>query len=291
MKFDFTTMSVKVGTQVNLSEYSTSGNGKMNKKAGKNFLKKNLEEFSELQKMLYAEAKHSVLIVLQAPDAAGKDGAIRAVFTGLNPQGVRVDSFRKPSKTELAHDYLWRHSKKLPARGMIEIFNRSHYENLLVTRVNPHFLMGENIPGLDKPEDANADFWASRYRQINDFEKHIAENGTLVIKFFLHLSKEEQKARFMSRLDEQEKNWKFNSGDLKVRAQWDKYQNAYAEMLTHTSTDFAPWHIIPADNKPFARAAIRQIIIDKLKSLNLAYPEGEGAEDLAKARQVLENEK
>ncbi len=289
MKTDYSKMQVAKGATINLATISTQGE-KLSKKKGKSLLNANLKEFKALQRVLYASGKQSVLIVFQAPDAAGKDGAIRSIFSGINPQGVRVDNFRKPSKLELAQDYLWRHSNKLPARGMIEIFNRSHYENLLVTRVNPHFLMGENIPGLDRPEDADANFWASRYRQINDFEQHIYENGTIIIKFFLHLSKAEQKARFLSRLDEQEKNWKFNSGDLKVRAQWDAYQKVYADMLSNTSTDFAPWHIIPADNKPSARVAIQQIIIDKLKSLQLKYPEGEGAEDLGIARKILDSE-
>jgi len=289
MAFSPKPTAVSPGTKIDLNNFSTNG-GELSKKEGKKLLQNNIKEFRELQKMLYAESKHSLLIVMQAPDAAGKDGAIRNVFTGINPQGVRVDNFRKPSKIELAQDYLWRHSNKLPARGMIEIFNRSHYENLLVTRVNPHFLMGENIPGLDTPEKADNAFWEKRYRQINEFEQHIAENGTVILKFFLHLSKEEQKARFLSRLDEQDKNWKFNSGDLEVRAQWDEYQKAYSDMLSNTSTEHAEWHIIPADNKATARVTIRQVIIDKLKSLNLTYPEGEGAEDLGIARKLLENE-
>jgi len=291
MKLESDKFIVKAGSKINLKDFDTSFTAGMNKKEGSKELAKNVEELAAFQEKFWADNRYSLLIVLQAPDAAGKDGAIRHVMSGLNPQSCRVNSFKVPSSEELDHDYLWRHYKNLPERGMIEIFNRSHYENVLVSKVNPQYLMAENIPGLDKPEKADKKFWNERYEQINNFERTIYQNGTHILKFFLHLSKDEQKERLLDRLNNADKNWKFSSADLGARAQWDEYQKAYEEMLEKTSTDYAPWHIIPADKKFFARVAIGEIIVEKLKSLDLRYPEPETAEELAKAKESLMNEK
>lgn len=291
MNFKTEDFLVKQGSKLKLKELDTSFSAGINKKKGRKKLIKNIEELADFQEKFWADNRYSLLIILQAPDAAGKDGAIRHVMSGLNPQSCRVHCYKVPSKEELDHDYLWRHYKDLPERGMIEIFNRSHYENVLATKVNPEFLMAENIPGIDKPEKADKKFWNERYEQINNFEKHIYQNGTHILKFFLNLSKEEQKYRLLARLEEKKKNWKFSSADLSARAQWDEYQKAYEEMLEKTSTDYAPWYVIPADKKFFARVAIGEIIVEKLKSLDLRYPAGETAEELEKARILLLNEK
>ncbi|HOM63543.1 MAG TPA: polyphosphate kinase 2 family protein [Dysgonamonadaceae bacterium] len=245
---------------------------------------------NKYQEMFYADDSHSMLIILQAPDAAGKDGVIRHVMSGINPQGCRVHSFKTPSKNELEHDYMWRHYLALPERGMIEIFNRSHYENVLATKVNPEWILNERIPGFDSVDKIDKDFWERRYKSINAIEKHWVDNGMVIVKFFLHLSKDEQKQRFLDRLDDPDKNWKFSSADLKARAQWKEYQHAYEEMLENTSTDYAPWYVIPADKKFFARVAVGDIIIENFKRLNMGYPQPGSPEMLAKARETLMNE-
>ncbi len=291
MKLDFDKFLIKPDSNVKLKDYDTAYTAGLTKKKGVKELVNNMHELAEYQEKFWADNRYSMLIVLQAPDAAGKDGAIRHVMSGLNPQSCRVHSYKTPSREELDHDYLWRHYKDLPERGMIEIFNRSHYENVLATKVNPRFLMNENIPGLDSPEKADKKFWNERYEQINNFEKHISQNGCKVIKFFLNLSKEEQKQRLLDRLNEKEKNWKFSSDDLTARSQWDEYQKAYEEMMEKTSTDYAPWYVIPADKKYFARVAIGEIIVEHFKKLDLHYPSPESPEQLAKAKQILESEK
>jgi len=280
---------VQPNSKISLDNYDSSYTGKLKKKKGKEVLKANVEELYELQKTFYADERFSLLIIFQASDAAGKDSTIKHVFSGVNPQGVSVHNFKSPSKKELAHDYLWRHYKQLPEKGMIEIFNRSHYENVLVTRVHPYYIAG-TIPGIETVDKIDDNFWNSRFNQINNFEKHISENGTHIIKFFLNISPEEQKKRFLDRIDTPEKNWKFNSGDLKERKLWDKYKHAFEQMLSNTSTGHAPWHIIPADNKYFARYIVSQIIKEKLQSLNLKYPMGETKEQLETAKQQLLNE-
>jgi PPK2 family polyphosphate:nucleotide phosphotransferase len=212
-------------------------------------------------------------------------------MSGLNPQGCRVHSFKAPSKIELEHSFLWRHYRVLPQRGMIEIFNRSHYENVLVTKVHPEFILNENIPNIDSLDKIDDNFWQERYQMINNFEKEIYQNGTIILKFFLNLSKEEQKRRFLDRLDEKDKNWKFSSNDLTERRYWEKYQKAYEDMLNATSTSYAPWYIIPADNKWFSRMAIGTIIVDTLRKLDLKYPEPESAEKIQMAKKELLSEK
>ncbi len=247
----------------------------INEKKLKKNLRKTVEEIDDLQRMLYAQDKYSVLLIFQAMDAAGKDSTIRAVTRGLNPAGFQVFSFKQPSKLELDHDFLWRSAIALPERGRIGIFNRSYYEEVLVVRVHPEYLSGQRLP--DQPDD----IWQQRYQSIIDHEKHLARNGTIILKFWLNVSKQEQKNRFIARIDDKTKNWKFSSGDVKERGYWDDYMNAYEEMLNATSKPWAPWYAIPADNKPYMRLKVAQIIEQSLASLNLEYPKLE-QEELAK---------
>lgn len=280
---------VKPGAKLNLSKISTSDtNGLKSKKDAESKLKKNVNEMAELQAKLYAQDKYALLIVFQAMDAAGKDGIIKHVMSGLNPQGTQVFSFKQPSKTELDHGYLWRISNSLPEKGRIGIFNRSHYEDVLVVRV--HNLLNDlKIPERFK----NDTLWKQRYKQINDFEKYLHENGTAVIKFFLHVSKDEQKKRFLKRIDDPSKNWKFSEADIKERKFWNQYQQAYEEALSSTSKGGSPWYIIPADKKWFARLIVSEIIIEKMKELKPAYPklDKEQLSSLTKAKNLLLNEK
>ena len=225
----------------------------------------------DLQDRFLAQADRAMLIVLQGIDAAGKDGTIKHVMRGLNPEGVEVHSFKAPSATERAHDYLWRHQTVLPEFGRIAVFNRSHYENVLITRVHPELLWPRAAaPGAD-------DVWQRRYRDINDWERHLTDNGTTVVKLFLNLSKGEQRRRFLARIDEPEKNWKFSPADLRERAFWDDYQGAFADMLSHTSTDWAPWHVIPADHKWFSHLSTSAVLLQTLRDLNPQYPKVDAA--------------
>jgi PPK2 family polyphosphate:nucleotide phosphotransferase len=290
MNYNYNEFKVTEESSVDLKKYSTNESGGFDKKTAKVEIKSNIKELKKIQRVFYADDRFSLLIILQASDTAGKDGVIRHVMSGINPQGCRVHSFKTPSKEELDHDYLWRHYKALPERGMIEIFNRSHYENVLVTKVNPQFLLNENLPGIDSVDKVDDKFWENRYEQINNFEKHLYQNGTHILKFFLHVSKEEQKERLLARLDDPDKNWKFNTADLEARAQWDEYQTAYKEMLENTSKEHAPWYVIPADKKFFARVAVGDIILQKLQSLNLRFPSGESDKILTEAREQLLSE-
>ncbi len=290
MKFEMNKIIVNANNKINLESYDTKYVGEFDKDSAKKALKKNIKELKEIQEIFYADDSHSLLIILQASDAAGKDGAIRHVMGGINPQGCRVHSFKAPSKNELEHDFIWRHYKALPERGMIEIFNRSHYENVLVTKVHPEWVLGENIPFINSVADIDENFWADRYKRINDFEYHIHKSGTRILKFFLNISKEEQKNRFLARLDTPKKQWKFSTGDLKERKYWKEYRKAFEDMINHTSTEYAPWHIIPADNKWFSRIAIGEIIHKTMKDLNLKYPKPENQELLNDARKQLMDE-
>ncbi|TDX12198.1 PPK2 family polyphosphate kinase [Flavobacterium sp. S87F.05.LMB.W.Kidney.N] len=222
-------------------------------------------KLSDLQDVMYAHNKYAVLICLQGMDTSGKDSLIREVFKEFNPRGVVVHSFKTPNSTELEHDYLWRHYIALPEKGKFAIFNRTHYENVLVTRVHPEFILAENLPGINSVDDIKPKFWKNRIEQINNFEKHIAENGTIVMKFFLHLSKEEQKNRLLRRLEEGKHNWKFSPGDLKEREHWDEYQQYYEEAINQTSKEHAPWYVIPADDKDMARYIVAKIIWEEMK--------------------------
>jgi len=225
-------------------------------------------------------------------DAAGKDGTIEHVMSGVNPQGCQVFSYNRPSSEELDHGYLWRIQKNVPERGRIGIFNRSHYEDVLVSRVHPELLLGAQIPGVNDVNDADEAFWERRYRQINDFERYLTETGTTVVKFFLNVSKEEQRRRLLKRIDEKEKHWKFSAADLKERDLWDDYMDAYSKMLTNTSTEYAPWYVIPADHKWFMRYAVGSIINRRLEELKTSYPKLDKAAEaeLAECRKRLEKE-
>jgi len=265
---------VQPGEDVHFKVYDPSSrDGMENKKAAKVQLKKDIRTMSELQYSLYAENRRSLLIILQAMDAAGKDSVIRHVMSGVNPQGCEVYSFKHPSAQELEHDYIWRHYIKLPDRGRIGIFNRSYYENVLISRVHPELLLKENLPNIQKLEDVQEHFWKMRFRQINHFEQTITENGTTILKFFLHLSKEEQKNRFLERINNPQKNWKFSAADIEERQYWQEYMYAYEQAIQHTSSEYAPWYIIPADHKWFNRVCIGNIIVSTLQKMNLTLPE------------------
>ena len=257
-----------VKNPVNLNEIPTIRETGKTKKENKKELKEIGKKLAKLQNTLYAHNRYGVLVCLQGMDTSGKDSLIREVFSKFNPRGVVVHSFKTPDKKELQHDYLWRHYIALPEKGKYSIFNRSHYENVLVTRVNPQYLLLENIPGIKKVEDIPADFWDKRFNQIRNFEEHITQNGIIVFKFFLHLSKEEQRLRLLRRLEKADKNWKFAPGDLVERGLWGKYQNYYEEAVNKTSFPFAPWYIIPADDKPTARSLVAKIIYEKMVQYN-----------------------
>jgi len=281
---------VKKDTKLDLKEHSTDSTGDYTDKAGAvEDLAKNVSRLKKLQDVLYAQDIFSLLIVFQAMDAAGKDGAIEHVMSGVNPQGVSVISFKQPSDEELSHDFLWRCQKNLPERGKIGIFNRSHYEEVLVVRVHPEILQGQHLA----PEIKNdKQIWKKRFGRIRDWEQHLTENGTHILKFFLNISKKEQKERFLDRIEEEEKNWKFSMGDVKERTHWDEYMTVYAEAIEATSTEHAPWYIIPADRKWFTRLAVSEVIATKLESMDLRYPSvsDEHKAELAEARKLLENE-
>ena len=235
-------------------------------------LKKNRKQLSELQDSMYAEGKFGLLICLQGMDTSGKDSLIREVFKDVNASGVEVHSFKVPTELELKHDFMWRHYIALPPKGKIGIFNRTHYENVLVTRVHPNYIFGENIPNIKSKEDLSDEFYHDRMNRINQFENHLATNGTIVLKFFLNLSKDEQKNRLLRRLNLQEKNWKFSDADLKERKLWDKYMFCYEDLLNRTSKENAPWFVIPADDKPTARLILAEILIKELKKYNFKEP-------------------
>ena len=257
--------------------------GKDGKKENEKHLEETIEEIQELQRKLYADNRFSLLLVFQAMDAAGKDGTIRAVMSGINPAGCQVVSFKRPSSEELDHDFLWRIHKNTPERGRIGIFNRSHYEEVLVVRVNPGILDAQQLPHTPK------EIFEERFESIRAFEEHLARNGTVILKFFLNVSKEEQRKRLLERIDDPSKNWKFEAGDLAVREQWDAYMEAYEEALNETSRPYAPWYAIPADDKPYMRRVVASILRDALDGLELSYPklDDEAIEALAGHRKVL----
>ncbi len=266
--------SLKVTSPISLKDIPTFIDLECSENRKDKELNKLREELSERQDIMYAHNKYSVLICLQGIDTAGKDSLIREVFKEFNPRGVVVHSFKVPSEKELEHDYLWRHYLALPERGKYAVFNRTHYENLIVTRVHPHYILGENIPGIHSLDDIDEDFWKNRFEQVNNFEKHISQNGTIILKFFLHLSKKEQEKRLLRRLEEEKHNWKFSPGDLKERGHWDDYQACYEEVFNRTSQPHAPWYIIPADNKETARVLVAKTILEEIKRYpDISYPE------------------
>jgi PPK2 family polyphosphate:nucleotide phosphotransferase len=281
---------VPEGKKLNLKSHKTDFTGDYtDKKEAVKDLQTNVLRLAELQDVLYAQNKHALLIIFQAMDAAGKDGAIKHVMSGLNPQGCEVTSFKQPSAEELDHDYLWRSMKRLPERGQIGIFNRSYYEDVLVVRVHPEILQFQQLPDKIK-NDKN--IWKKRFEQIRNFENYLAENSIHTLKFFLNVSKEEQKKRFLARIETPEKNWKFSAGDAKERGFWDDYMKAYTDAIQNTSTKDAPWYIIPADSKWFTRVAVSEIIIKKMESLDLQYPQVDEAhrQSLLEAKKILESE-
>jgi PPK2 family polyphosphate:nucleotide phosphotransferase len=281
---------VREGAKLNLKNYKTDDtDGLKDKDEAKEALANNIKRMSELQDTLYAQDTKALLIIFQAMDAAGKDSAIEHVMSGVNPQGVQVTSFKQPSTEELDHDYLWRCAKNMPERGRIGIFNRSHYEEVLVVRVHDGILQAQHLSD-DLKNDKN--IWKQRFKQIRNYEDYLTDNGTHIIKFFLHVSKEEQKKRFLARIDTPDKNWKFSSSDVKERAFWDDYMKAYKEAIENTSTDKAPWYIIPADKKWFTRLAVSEVIVEKMKSMKLHYPvvTEEHKKELEEAKKMLESE-
>jgi PPK2 family polyphosphate:nucleotide phosphotransferase len=284
-------LRVRPGTTIRLPDGFDPAErfGVRKKQDGIDLLRHGAELLAHYQDRLAAQDTYGVLVVLQGMDAAGKDGTIRHVMSGVNPQGVHVSSFKEPSAAELDHDFLWRHARRLPARGEIGIFNRSHYEEVLVVRVHPEYLEREKIPAAAKRHD---DVWRRRYREINDWERYLTDNGIRLVKLFLNLSKQEQRARFLKRIDQPEKNWKFSAADIAERQFWDDYQHAYSEVLSHTSTAWAPWHVLPADHKWFTRICAAAVIAQALIELDPHYPVlGKPArQELLRARAELEAE-
>ncbi|MCR8560634.1 polyphosphate kinase 2 family protein [Mucilaginibacter sp. BJC16-A38] len=277
------------GEKFSLKDFDPRYSDGFRKEDARAVLKGLISETAEHQIKLYAANRKSLLIIFQAMDAAGKDGAIAHTMSGLNPQGCEVYSFKQPGLEDYEHDYLWRHYKALPECGRIGIHNRSHYENVLVTKVHPELLLKENLPAIDDVKKVNKAFWERRYESIRNFEKHITDNGTVIIKFFLHLSKDEQKERFLKRIDDPKRNWKFSAGDIVERQYWDEYMDAYEKAIKETATSKAPWYVIPADKKWFTRIAISTVVLKTLKELDLKFPvlPKEEKEKLDEARKLL----
>ena len=291
MKINVTPFRVREGEKVKLKHRPTHVPQVVDSKAAYDaLLASQVAELDRLQQRLYAAESHAVLLIFQAMDAAGKDGVIRHVMSGINPQGCQVFSFKHPSAQELQHDFLWRCTRDLPERGRIGIFNRSYYEEVLIVRVHPELLKAEGVP--DAPRDLKKR-WSNRYRSINNLERHLDSGGTRIVKFFLHLSKEEQRERFLARIEEPDKNWKFSAADIQERGFWDDYMEAYQDCLTATSTDHAPWYIVPADDKRTARLIVSQVVVNTIKDLKLRYPKTDAARraELEKIREALQREK
>lgn len=264
----------KVKSIIKLADFATKLDIDTDKDQEELALDKIQKKLSKKQDAMYAHNRHAFLICLQGMDTSGKDSLIREVFKEFNPRGVVVHSFKTPNSTELEHDYLWRHYLALPEKGKFAVFNRTHYENVLVTRVHPEYILFENLPGIEKVEDITPQFWENRMEQMVNFEKHISQNGTKILKFYFHMSKEEQRERLLKRLENPEDNWKFSTGDLKERDRWDDYMKYYEEAINKTSTDFAPWYIIPADDKGVARYIVAKTIWEEMEKLtDIAEPE------------------
>ena len=260
------------GEKFSLSNFDPAYTGNLEKESSEPLLADLIKQTAVLQSKLYAADRYALLILFQAMDAAGKDGAIAHTMSGLNPQGCEVYSFKQPGAEELDHDFLWRHYKALPECGRIGVYNRSHYENVLITKVHPELLLKEHLPGIKGIKDIHKSFWDNRYESIRALEKHLTHNGTIIIKFFLNLSKDEQRQRFLKRIDDPDKNWKFSAADIYERDYWDDYMKAYEKAISETATKHCPWYVIPANKKWFTRIAISTIILDTLKSLDLEYP-------------------
>ena len=287
---DITPFIVEPEKKFSFKDYDPEFTGKYkDEEEASEKLEKDIQRLAKMQDILYAQDTYAMLLIFQAMDAAGKDGTIKHVMSGVNPQGCQVYSFKSPSKEELDHDYLWRTMKSLPERGRIGIFNRSYYEEVLVVRVHKHILDAQQIPA----ESRGKGIWKKRFSEINNFERYLVNNGIIVLKFYLNVSKKEQKKRFLERIDKPEKNWKFSVTDAEERTYWDKYMDAYSSMFENTSTRWAPWHVIPADNKWFTRAAVADIIVQKMKELNLEYPvvDAKKKAELLRVKEMLIGEK
>jgi PPK2 family polyphosphate:nucleotide phosphotransferase len=272
MKHLINQLKVTDGRKFSLKDFDTAFTADFKKEDADDILTELIKKTAAIQDQLYAARQYSLLIIFQAMDAGGKDSAISHTMSGLNPQGCQVFSFKQPSTEEYDHDFLWRHYKALPESGRIGIHNRSHYENVLITKVHPELILKEHLPGVDNLKKMGKEFWDHRYHSIREFEKHLHRNGTVIIKFFLHVSKEEQKQRFLKRIDDPTKNWKFSATDVTERQYWDEYMKAYEKAIKETATLENPWYVIPADKKWFTRIAISEIILDTIKELKLKYP-------------------
>ncbi len=260
------------GSKHRVADFDSNFTAGLEKADAEIMLARDVKKLAKLQDKMYAQDRYGVLVVFQGMDGAGKDGTVKHVMSGLNPHGCQAYSFKQPSAEELDHDYLWRIHKCTPERGRIGIFNRSHYEDVLISKVHPEILLGCKLPQINSVKDVNTAFWKQRYRQINDFEKYLVENGIVVVKFFLNVSRDEQHRRFISRLEEEAKNWKFSASDYSESKHWDTYMDVYSDMLTNTSTTYAPWYVIPADNKWFMRYAVGNILCSRVEELKPKYP-------------------
>lgn len=275
-----------------LSKFTTHVEDVISNKESKKIIEKNIDRMRDLQEMMYAQDRYSTLFVLQAMDAAGKDGTISRLISGINPQGCKVASFKKPTPEELGHDFLWRISKQVPRKGIIGVFNRSHYEEVLVTKVHPSYIVHQNLPGIHSIDEIPADFWMKRYSRIKSYEDRLHANGTYIVKFFLHVSKEEQKRRMLDRINNPDKQWKFNINDVEERGYWQAYMDAYQSAIQYTATPMAPWYVIPADDKPTMRALVNSIACYHMEQIPLAFPKSSEKilEDVNKGKKILEAE-
>lgn len=289
---DFKSEEFKVTRRIKLADIDTEYRKNYDDDVKEEKLADTSRKLAKIQEKMYANNRYAALICLQGMDTSGKDSLIRELFKQFNPRGVVIHSFKVPSSTELEHDYLWRHYLVLPEKGKVAVFNRTHYENVLVTRVHPEYLLGENLPGIEKVEDVTPEFWENRFRQINNFEQHIAQNGTIVLKFYLHMSKDEQRKRLLRRLEEEDHNWKFSPGDLKERACWEQYMACYEEAISETSKPHAPWFVVPADDKELCRCIVADILLEELSKYDFPLPDLEDKveDNIELYRKQLENE-
>ena len=270
--FDLVDHRITNGRNFSLKKHDTAYKKDVDKDELKKSVEKDAEQIGKLQEKLYAENCHSLLLIFQAMDAGGKDSCIERVLQGVNPQGCNVTSFKSPSTEELGHDFLWRHAKAAPAKGMIGVHNRSHYEEVLVVKVHPEYLLGQHIPGINAVKDADAEFWDARYTSIRNFEEHLARQGTTILKFHLHMGRAAQKERFLERIEDAEKNWKFSMGDVKERAHWDAYMDAYEAAISATATPQAPWYVVPSDDQWISRAIVCRTVLETLQAMDPKIP-------------------
>jgi len=292
LNIDLKKFEITSAKKFSLSDFSTSPEVEISKSDSKDIIEENVSSIADFQERMYANQKRSVLIIFQAIDAAGKDGTIERLVTGINPQGVQVNSFKKPTPEELSHDFLWRVQRKLPPRGIIGVFNRSHYEETLVVRVHPEYLMSQHIPGIEAPEDATDELWQRRFKMIRNFEQNLVDTGTLVLKFFLYVSKDEQKKRLLDRIKDEDKHWKFKIDDINERPHWKEYLHAFEEAIANTASPDCPWFIIPADDKNTMRAIVSSIVEMKLQDFKEDWPTTNPSdlEDIKLGKSMLQNE-